>query len=193
MIDVSLELRADYPNLNFLSCTLLCDVRTPSGNEFFTEIRTGRLNPKPRGETGLPKKLRSIHGGLYAQSDLVVADDPFAEIAARTWTDEYAKLDRSQLLTLIYGEWVAQAENDVVVAVSELNGPFLPNTFDGTSDEDTNEEVREVVGRMRAALSRFDSHDSFDSRPTCVNRFMQSIDTSPPEGSDPNGATLMDQ
>jgi hypothetical protein len=36
--------------------------------------------------------------GLYPQSHIVVADQPLAEIAARTWIDEYAKLDRSLLL-----------------------------------------------------------------------------------------------
>jgi len=130
MIEVSLEMRATYPELNFSSCTRLCEVRTPSGEELVADIKTGRLKPKPEGEKGVSKKLRSIHRGLYPQAELVVADDPFAEIAARTWIDEYAKLNRTELLRLSYPDWLMQAGPVVVEAVNELNGPFLPNTFD---------------------------------------------------------------
>lgn len=36
------------------------------------------------GEEGIASESRAIHGGLYPQSDIVIADDPLAEIAART-------------------------------------------------------------------------------------------------------------
>jgi hypothetical protein len=99
-------------------------------------MKTGRLKQKPDGEKGISAKLRSIHGGLFPQSDLVVADDPFAEIAACTWIDEYVKLDRRQLLNLPYSEWLMQAGPKVVTAVNNLNGPFLPNTLDGPVGDD---------------------------------------------------------
>ena len=127
MIDVSLELRGKYQDLLFSSCTRLCEVRT-SEKELVADIKTGKLKLKPEG---ISTKLRSIHGGLYPQSDLVVADDPFAEIAARTWIDEYSPLERSQLLKMPYWEWLAQAREEVVTAVKGLNGPFWPNTFKG--------------------------------------------------------------
>jgi hypothetical protein len=144
MIDVQLELRREYPKLYFSSCTRLCEVRT-SNMELTADTKTGRLKLKPEGERGISAKLRSIHGGLFPQSDLVVADDPFAEIAARTWIDEYAKLDRSQLLKLPFSQWLAQAEPEVVAAVNKLNGPFLPNTFDGPLDNNSNIQVEHPV------------------------------------------------
>lgn len=137
MIDFSLDLRREYPELLFSSCTRLCEVSTSRG-ELVADIKTGRLKPKPDGEEGISTKLRSIHGGLFPQSDLVVADDPYAEIAARTWVDEYAKLDRSQLLQLSYSDWLAQAGPTVVTAVNNLDGPFLPNKFDGPQDDSWN-------------------------------------------------------
>ncbi|KAI9656306.1 MAG: hypothetical protein M1821_004969 [Bathelium mastoideum] len=90
-------------------------------------------------------ELRSIHGGLFSQSDLIVADDPLAEIAARTWIDEYAKLDRSKLLGVPYFEWLAQAGPAVVAAVKILNDPFLLNTFDGPLDDNWNIKVEKLV------------------------------------------------
>lgn len=137
MIDVSLELRRAHPELNFSSCTRLCDVRTIKG-DMVADMKTGRLRPVPHGQKGIATKLRGIHGGLFPQSDLVVADDPFAEIAARTWIDEYAKLDRSQLLRIPYSQWLAQAGPQVVAAVNSLNGPFLPNTYEGPLDDNWN-------------------------------------------------------
>ena len=130
MIDVSLNLKKADSNMIFSSCTRLCEVRTSKG-ELIVDTKTGRLKPKPTGEKGISTRLRSIHGGLFPQSDMVVADDPFAEIAARTWIDEYVKLDRAKLLELRYSDWLAQAGQEVVAAVNKLNGPFLPNTFDG--------------------------------------------------------------
>lgn len=124
----------------FSSCTRLCEVSTSKG-ELVADIKTGRLKLKPVGEKGISTKLRSIHGGLYPQSNLVVADDPFAEIAARTWIDEYAKLKRSQLLTMTYEKWLAQAKKEVVMAVNKLNGPFLPNKYDGPLEERSGESV----------------------------------------------------
>lgn len=137
MIEVNLKLKSWYPKLYFSSCTRLCEVRT-SDREWVADMRTGKLKLKPTGEKGISSKLRGIHGGLYPQSDLVVADDPFAEIAARTWIDEYAKLDRTRLFRdpfMSYNDWIAQAGTEVVEAVNKLNGPFLPNTFDGDPDD----------------------------------------------------------
>lgn len=138
MIEVSLKIKKAHPELYFSSCTRLCDVRLTTGEGMVADMDTGRLKPKPWGEEGLGTTLRSLHGGLYPKSDLVVADDPFAEIAARTWIDEYAKLDRSQLLEMPYQKWLAQGQagEQVVDAVNKLNGPYLPNTWE------TNEATR---------------------------------------------------
>ncbi|KAF2103266.1 hypothetical protein NA57DRAFT_72241 [Rhizodiscina lignyota] len=141
MIDVSVDLRERYSDLSFASCTRLCDVRLPEedglpeGEELVANIKTGKLEPKLlKGAKGIRAKLRSIHGGLYPQSDIVVADDPLAEIAARTWIDECAKLDRSKLLDLSYNDWLKKAAIEVQEAVKKLNGPFLPNTVEGPQD-----------------------------------------------------------
>ncbi|EHK21092.1 uncharacterized protein TRIVIDRAFT_70145 [Trichoderma virens Gv29-8] len=53
-----------------------------------------------------PKLLFS--SWLYPQRHLVVADDPAAEIAARTWIDQRSGLDRSQLMHMTYNEWQHQ-------------------------------------------------------------------------------------
>jgi len=137
MIDISLALRQTPHPPYFGSCTRLCDVRT-SKEEMTASYKDGHIYVVPKDERGLNRKIRGIHGGLYPQSDVVVADDPFAEIAARTWIDEYAKLDRRQLLTMPYNRWLAQAGQTVVTAVNSLNGPFMPNTFDGPMDNDGN-------------------------------------------------------
>jgi hypothetical protein len=161
MIDVSLELRRNYPDLRFSSCTRLCDVWTSAG-ELAVSIRTGKLYPRPDGEKGISGKLRSTHGGLYPQSDLVVADDPLAEIAARTWIDEYAQLDRRQLLTMSYDDWLGQAGPEVVAAVNKLNEPFLPNKWEGPPDEEESilEDIlgADAVGEM--ALEKEQDVDS---------------------------------
>ena len=67
------------------------------------------------------------------RSDIVVADDLFAEIAARTWIDEYAKLDRRKLLetSLSYDKWLQESGSKVYEAIYKFQGPFLPNTFTG--------------------------------------------------------------
>ncbi|KAI8718591.1 hypothetical protein NCS52_00638400 [Fusarium sp. LHS14.1] len=124
MINVSLELREKHPQLLFSSCTRLPDVTTPNG-KFKANFTTSRLVPSKEGEEGLSTKLRAIHGGLYPQSNLVVADDPAAEIAARTWIDQKSGLDRSQLLRMPYNEWLAGATEDVVAAITKLNDQDL--------------------------------------------------------------------
>ncbi|GAB1319606.1 hypothetical protein MFIFM68171_09816 [Madurella fahalii] len=132
MIEVSLELRKLYPQMVFSSCTRLSDVYLgDSDAEYTADLLTGSLKPKLTGEHGIPARLRAVHGGLYPQSDLVVADDPVAEIAARTWIDEYARLDRAQLMTMTYDDWIAQ-DPAVKEVVDGLNAKFWPNTVGGT-------------------------------------------------------------
>ncbi|KAI0543162.1 ankyrin, partial [Xylaria digitata] len=133
MIDVSLELRRKRPELLFSSCTRLPDVIT-SVQKYKADHKSGKLVAWQDGEKGIAARLRSIHGGLYPQSDLVVADDPMAEIAARTWIDEKASLDRRELLSRPYYEWLAMAGKDVLDAVNNLNGEFLPNMIGGSVD-----------------------------------------------------------
>ena len=149
MIQVTLELKEKYPKMIFSSCVRLCEVRTtgPNSKELVADMRTGRLKTRPSGEKGISTKLRTIHGGLYPQSHIVVADDPFAEIAARVWIDEYAKLDRKELLTiadsnLTYNDWLRKAGSSVEKAVNDLNGPFLPNTYDGPVDDNWNIKIQ---------------------------------------------------
>ncbi|KAF3043255.1 hypothetical protein E8E12_010016 [Didymella heteroderae] len=134
MIEVAIQLRRTYKDLYFSSCTRLCDLRVEGRGELVADMKTGEL----KSMDSLQAKIRSIHGGLFSQSDTVVADDPYAEIAARTWIDEYARLDRSQLLTMSYNEWLAQAGPEVQAAVNALNGPFMQNTWSGTLDEEWN-------------------------------------------------------
>ncbi|KAJ5731694.1 uncharacterized protein N7483_006202 [Penicillium malachiteum] len=129
MIDVSLELRRKYPRLLFSSCTRLPDVITPNG-KYKASYDTSRLVRLEDGEAGLSTKLRAMPGGLYPQSHLVVADDPAAEIAARTWIDQSSGLDRRDLLRYPYNRWLAGADKSVFAAMNQLNNTdFLPNTF----------------------------------------------------------------
>jgi len=157
LIEVSLELRDLYPKLYFSSCTRLCEVRSADdGREWVASMSTGKLMLKPTGEKGIVSELRSMHGGLYPRTDFVVADDPLAEIAARTWIDEVAGLDRRQLYPneekgepgMCYNEWIRQAGPLVEKAIRDLNGPFLPNTVSGklkgSSWNITAEEVEKV-------------------------------------------------
>lgn len=131
LIEVSLELKKHYPRMIFSFCTRLSDVYyRDSDAEYTADLLTGSLNPKLTGQPGIPARLRAIHRGLYPQSDLVVADDPMAEIAARTWIDEYAQLDRSQLMTMAYDDWIAQ-NPEVKQTVDRLNVKFWPNTVGG--------------------------------------------------------------
>lgn len=134
MIEVSLELRRRYPHMVFSSCTRLSDVYlTGSDAEFTRDLMEGNLKPQIAGDEGIAARLRTIHGGMYPQSDLVVADDPIAEIAARTWIDEFAGLDRSQLLTMTYDDWLAQ-DPLVKEVIDELNGKFWSNTVGRASN-----------------------------------------------------------
>lgn len=149
MIDVSLELRKKYPELLFSSCTRLPDVITSKG-KFKAGFKSSRLEPWKVGEEGLAAQLRAIPRGIYPQSHLVVADDPAAETAARTWIDQASNLDRSELLHKPYNEWLEGARTrdnedtgseDVKSMMQELNSQdFLPNVFgmpipeDGTLD-----------------------------------------------------------
>ena len=134
MIEVSLELRQRYPHMVFSSCTRLSDVYLAvSDAEFTRDLMKGSLKPQIAGDDGIAARLRTVHGGMYPQSDLVVADDPIAEIAARTWIDEFARLDRSQLLTMTYDDWLAQ-DPLLKEVVDELNGKFWSNTVGRASD-----------------------------------------------------------
>lgn len=142
LIEVAEEMRKDNPDMIFSSCTRLCDIRDPDGHEFGFDMRTGLPKPKPGGEKGIAAKLRALHGGLYPRSDIVVADDPLAEIAARTWIDEHARLDRAELRRVSYDEWLAGAPPDVGAALRKLNGPFLPSTYVPQLDGDGN--IRDV-------------------------------------------------
>jgi hypothetical protein len=134
MIEVSLDLKKRYPHMVFSSCTRLSDVYLSGPDaEYTRDLMRGNLKPQITGDEGVAARLRTIHGGMYPQSDIVVADDPIAEIAARTWIDEFAGLDRSQLLTMTYDRWLAQ--NPLVKEViDELNGKFWPNTVGRVSD-----------------------------------------------------------
>jgi hypothetical protein len=161
MIEVSLELRKNHPELRFSSCTRLCKVRT-SEMELVADIKTGKLKPKLEGEKGLSTKLRSIHGGLFPQSDFVVADDPYAEIAARTWTDEAAQLDRGKLLEKPYDAWLAHAREEVVTAVNNLNGPFLPNTWKGPLDDSS--DIEEELSVLTTQYHSFITGIAYDKR-----------------------------
>lgn len=128
MIDASLELRKEYPGVVLSSCTRLPDVIIPDGAEYGTAYGTGSLTRWPDGERGISGQLRAIHGWLYPWSDFVIADEPTAEIATRTWIDQYSSPDRRELREKPYYEWLI-AEADVNYAVRELNnGNFLPNT-----------------------------------------------------------------
>lgn len=138
MIEVGLKLKAKYPELISSGCTRLCEVRTLDGVEMIAFMNDGQLRakPDPKTDAGIAPRCRELHGGLYPKSDIVVADDPFAEIAARTWIDEYAKLDRSKLLEMSYDEWLRTAGKTVYNAVWELQGPFLANTVSLTMGTD---------------------------------------------------------
>jgi hypothetical protein len=168
MVEVALELKKKYPKLIFSGCTQLCEVRTsgPNGKELVADMKTGHLKTRPGGEKGISTKLRTIHGGLYPQSHIVVADDPFAEIVARVWIDDYAKLDRRQLLTIAdsdptYNLWLRNAGPEIEKAVNDINGPFLPNTYDGPVDDNWNIKIRRRnrfglwVKDTMAVLSKF--------------------------------------
>jgi hypothetical protein len=129
MIDVSLELRILYPELVFSSCTRSADEMV-QGENYKRKFRTGKLDTWEDEERGLFSKLKAMHGGLYPRSDLVVADDPAAEIAVRTWIDAESDLDRSQLLHMTYNDWLRQASHEVESNVDRIHkGGFRPNRY----------------------------------------------------------------
>ena len=79
MIEVSLEFKTKHPTLTFSSCTRLCEVITPAGEQLIGDCLTGHLKPKPTGEKGIAARCRELlHGGLYPRSDIVVADVSFS-------------------------------------------------------------------------------------------------------------------
>ncbi|KAL2166183.1 hypothetical protein VTG60DRAFT_3143 [Thermothelomyces hinnuleus] len=133
LIDVARELRETYPGLLLASCTRMPDVVTPKGN-FKASFTTAELGPWPQGEKRIAAELRAIHGGLYPQSDLVVADNPAAEIAARVWIDKALRLDRKKLLNgPPYYEWLKgggdnDGQNELVEFLRGLNTNFAANT-----------------------------------------------------------------
>lgn len=159
MIEVSLELRKNYPDLLFASCTRLPDVITSKG-KYKASFATSRLELWSTGEKGLASKLRAMHGGLYPQCQVVIADDPGSEIAARTWIDQKSGLDRSKLLYMTYNEWLATASNDVVAAITKINNQdFMPNRAEdstalGLSDKKRQKdmELQKLIGSWLKTL-----------------------------------------
>ncbi|KAJ5965858.1 ankyrin repeat-containing domain [Penicillium waksmanii] len=182
MIDVSLELRRDYPNVVLSSCTRLPDVITPDGVKYGTRYDTGSLVRWPEGQRGLSRILRAIHGGLYPRSDLVVADDPAAEVAARTWIDQYSSLKRSELLKKPYYEWLA-AEPKVHAAIRRLNnGEFLANKCEAY---ETGEDEAQKTERIQAAMNRM-------YEGTALGDDMEPPDSSSWQG-EPRGEAVIDE
>ncbi|XPT00523.1 hypothetical protein M3J09_009674 [Ascochyta lentis] len=127
MIDVSLRIREKYPKVLFSSCTRLPDVVSPNGANYKVRFATAKLQKWDPGEEGIANELRAIHGGLYPQSNMVIADNPLAEIAARTWIDQEAGLDRSELLNIPYDKWLEKGGRDLVKAMGLINGIFMAN------------------------------------------------------------------
>ncbi|KAK4188166.1 hypothetical protein QBC35DRAFT_451607 [Podospora australis] len=130
MIDVSLKLRKQHPDLLFSSCTRLPDVTTTE-RAYKTSFQTAELRRFKDGEAGLSSNLRALHGGLYPRSHLVIADDPMAEIVVCTWIDEEGKLDRERLLQMPYYQWLATcSRREVRYAIVSINkSDFRPNKF----------------------------------------------------------------
>jgi hypothetical protein len=148
MIAVSIDLRNKYPHLRFGSCTRLpdaiVDIKLHDGTTLQRKLKasyeTSLLTPWKDGEEGLENELRALHGGLHPVTDVVVADDPIREMAARTWIDEKALLRRDKLLLdpgrenewLCYDAWLQQAESPVATTIRELNAQeFLVNKYTG--------------------------------------------------------------
>lgn len=133
LIDVAIELRETRPGVLLASCTRMPDVITSKGN-FKASFTTAELGSWPQGEKRIAAELRAIHGGLYPQSDLVVADNPAAEIAARVWIDKDLRLDRKKLLNgPPYYQWLRgdghdERRNKLVGLLRGLNTSFPANT-----------------------------------------------------------------
>ncbi|MGO6747739.1 hypothetical protein ACCS93_35750 [Rhizobium ruizarguesonis] len=129
LIDIACALKDQRPNIKLGSCARLYDAATPDGRRYVSSLETTEAESWPSGEPGIAHFLRAVPGGLYPETDFCNADDPLREIAARAWI-EYGKLDRRQLLTMTYLEWIKQAGEEVENALKALNGPFLPNVFE---------------------------------------------------------------
>ncbi|KAF5854560.1 hypothetical protein GGP41_007338 [Bipolaris sorokiniana] len=138
LIDVTLELKRAHKGLLIASCTRLPDVILPTGN-YIAGYLTSKMKPWETEEKGISRHLRTIHGGLYPQSDICIADNAGGEIAARTWIDQYANLNREDLLKLCYGgysyqDWLESSRKpDLVEAMSVINGDFLANRVGGAA------------------------------------------------------------
>lgn len=114
MIAVSLRLREECPTILFASCTRLPDVVSPKGENYKVRFATAKLQKWDSGEEGIASELRAIHGGLYPQSKIVIADDQLAKIAARTWIDQEAGLDRSEILKMPHNEWLEKGSKTLL-------------------------------------------------------------------------------
>ena len=134
LVDVSLYLRGLYPELLFASCTRLPDTILPEDKKYKVRYATANLEEWKTGEHAISSKLRAIHGGLYPQSHIAIADDPVAEIAAHTWIDQTAKLTRKELLKTSYDTWLKKGGNDLVEAMKHINGDLL-NRVDDLPDQ----------------------------------------------------------
>ncbi|KAL1603443.1 hypothetical protein SLS60_005030 [Paraconiothyrium brasiliense] len=165
MIDVSLELRRRYPNrLRFSSCTRLPDVILPTG-KFKARYESSKLDGWAIGEKAISSELKAIHGGLYPQSNIAICDDPLAEIAARTWIDQEAGLDRRELFHVSYEDWLRRAnKKGLVEALRTINGDFMPNRIEGSADYGGAENQQ--FGRSGSVHD----HDLFSKRKTNFGR-----------------------
>lgn len=93
-------------------------------------------------------------------------NDPTAEVAARTWIDQYSSLDRRELLEKPYYEWLS-AEADVNCAVRELNnGEFLPNACE---EYEVAEDETQRRGRIMAGIQRMNEGSAPASHPEPLN------------------------
>lgn len=142
LIDVALELREKNSELLFSSCTRLPDYIIDHKN-YKANWQTSRLEAWKDADTdenGISAALRAIHGGLYPRSDIVVADDPLAEIAARSWIDQEFGLDRRELLNGVsYYDWLEKSRGRktfateyrkrMIESVKKLNASFKANTY----------------------------------------------------------------
>ena len=84
MIKANLELRKRFPLMAFSSCTQLSDIyMRDSDAKYVADFQTSHLKPMLTGNQGVPAQLRALHRGLYPQFNLIIANNPVAEITAR--------------------------------------------------------------------------------------------------------------
>ncbi|TDZ13325.1 hypothetical protein Cob_v013211 [Colletotrichum orbiculare MAFF 240422] len=126
LVDIAVELREKNPNLLFGSCARLPDY-TVDQQKNKANWKTSRLETwkdARQDERGISAELRAIHGGLYPQSNIVVADDPMAEMAARTLIYQEFGLDRRELLTkdITYQDWLARASGHLASKALSIGG-----------------------------------------------------------------------